>query len=321
MARVPMQPLPDEVSVVIPTRNRAELLALTLRSVAEQTAPVARIIVADDGSTDSTGDVVRAAGATHVRKPTGGWGAAGARNAGLARVGTKYVTFVDSDDLLLPGAIEALVSALRDRRDAPFAFGRGLAAARLPDGWMPHGAIGPDRREAQALLASLYTRNSVPSSGALVRTEVARDIGGWDPAIRFVEDHDFWVRLARHGEPVHVPELVSVYRIHAGNRHTPMIARADAERIVSLAEGDPRLLPYVPDRLGVELCEVVIAAVKARRPGQAFAAASDLLLRRRGRARIVRRLILHFRARRSWGRQGGELWQARPELRDWLASY
>jgi glycosyltransferase involved in cell wall biosynthesis len=321
MARLPLRPEPDQVSVVIPTRNRAGLLAQTLRSVAEQTAPVARVIVADDGSTDSTGDLVREAGVTHVRNPNGGWGAAGARNAGLARVQTEYVTFLDSDDLLLPGAIESLLPALRRRPEAPFCFGRGLAAARLPEGWTPRGAIGPDGREVEALLGSLYARNSVPSSGALVRTEMARDIGGWDPAIRFVEDHDFWVRLARHGEPVHVPELVCVYRIHPDNRHTPAIARADAERIIALAEGDPRLLPYVPDRLGVELCEVVIAALKARMPGQALGATSDLLIRRRERSRILRRLLRHFRARRSWGRQGDELWGARPELRDWLASY
>lgn len=316
-----MRLAPDQVSVVIPTKDRAELLALTLRSVAEQTEPVDAVIIADDGSRDATGELIREAGAVHVRNAEGGWGAAGARNAGLERVQTEYVAFLDSDDLLLPGAIAALKAALRDRVAAPFAFGRGLAAARMPQGWSPRGAIGPDEQEVRALLPSLYTRNSVPSSGALVRTEAARGIGGWDTAVRFVEDHDFWVRLARTGEPIHVPELVCVYRIHTDNRHTPAIAREDTELIIALADGDPRLLPYVPDRLGVELCEVSIAALKARRPGQALDAALQLLARRPRRARILRRLLRHVRARRSWGRAGDELWSARPDVREWLAGY
>ena len=41
-----------------------------------------------------------------------------------------------------------------------------------------------------------------------------------------IEDHDFWIRLALRGEPVHVPEVVCVYRIHPENRHAPTTARA-----------------------------------------------------------------------------------------------
>jgi glycosyltransferase involved in cell wall biosynthesis len=308
------------VSVVVPTKDRAELLDQTLRSIAEQVAPPAEVIVADDGSTDRTPEMVESHGVTLIRNPDGDWGAAGARNAGLERVTTEFVAFVDSDDLLLPGALQALLPALQATPSAPFAFGQGLSAARLQAGWSPQGLIHPDPAELEGLLASLYVRNSVPSSGALVRTAAARAIGGFDTSLSFVEDHDFWVRLARRGEPVHVPELVSVYRIHSQNRHAPTAARLDAERITALAEGDPQLLPHVPERLGVELCEVTIAALKARRPAEAARAASRALRRPR-RAGVLRRLLRHFRARRSWYREGSELWSTRRELRDWLASY
>jgi glycosyltransferase involved in cell wall biosynthesis len=310
----------DQVSVVVPTKDRAGLLQQTLGSVREQTAPVAAVIVADDGSADNTDEVARRTGVVYVRNPAGDWGPAAARNAGLERVETEYVAFLDSDDLLLPGAIQALLSALRSRAEAPFAFGRGLAAARLPSGWAPRGVIAPDDGELANLLGSIYVRNSVPSSGALVRTEVAREIGGWDRDLRFAEDHDFWVRLARQGEPVHVPEVVSVYRVHPGNRHTPAIAWEATERIIGLADRDPRLLPHVPDRLGVELCEVAIAAVKARRPADAVRAAGRALSRG-PRVATLHRSVRHFRARRSWNREGAELWHRRGELRDWLASY
>jgi glycosyltransferase involved in cell wall biosynthesis len=309
------------VSVVVPTKDRAELLDQTLRSIAEQTEPAADVIVADDGSTDDTPDVVARHGAILISNPGGGWGAGGARNAGLERVTNDFVAFVDSDDLLLPAALATLLTALRAAPAAPFAFGQGLAAARLDTGWTPHGLIHPDLEELEGLPASLYARNSVPSSGAVVRAEAARAIGGFDTALHFVEDQDFWVRLARGGEPVHVPELVCVYRIHPDNRHTPTTARLDAERVTALADGDPRLTAQLPERLGVELCEVTIAALKARRPVEAARAAWRLLARRPRRMGILRRLARHFRARRAWGREGSELWASRRELRDWLASY
>jgi glycosyltransferase involved in cell wall biosynthesis len=306
---------------VVPTKDRAGLLDQTLRSIAEQTEPAAEVIVADDGSTDDTADVVARHGATLVRNRQGGWGAAGGRNAGLERVTTGLVAFVDSDDLLLPGALAALIRAMNGAPAAPFAFGQGLSAARLGAGWTPHGLIHPEPEELDDLSASLYARNSVPSSGALVRAEDARAIGGFDSSLRFVEDQDFWVRLAGRGEPVHVPELVCVYRIHPHNRHAPTTARLDAERVTALADYDPRLRAKLPERLGVELCEVTIAALKARRPGVAARAGWRLLGRRPRRLRIVGRLMRHFRARRSWNGEGAELWASRRELRDWLASY
>jgi glycosyltransferase involved in cell wall biosynthesis len=309
------------VSVVVATKDRAQLLDQTLRSIAEQTAPATEVIVADDGSTDATAEVVSRHGATLVRNAAGGWGAAGARNAGLAKVSTEYVAFVDSDDLLLPDALATLVPALEARADAPFAFGQGLAAARTGAGWSQQGLIRAENASDGALLGALYVRNSVPSSGALVRVAEARSIGGYDATLDFVEDHDFWVRLARLGEPVPVAELVCVYRIHPQNRHAPAGAAADVERVTALADGDARLLPRLPDRLGVELCEAALAGIKAHRPAEVLRAARVLLLRRPGKVGILRGVARHIRERRARFSEGAELWGSRQDLREWLGSY
>ena len=305
------------VSVVVPTKDRAQLLDQTLRSIGEQTRPPAAVIVADDGSTDDTAAVVERHGATLVRNAEGGWGAAGARNAGLERVETELVAFVDSDDLLLPGALAALADGLEGAADAPFAFGQGLSAARNGSGWTPHGLIHPEPAELGELFASIYVRNSVPSSGALVRTEHARAIGGYNADLEFVEDHDFWIRLAMRGDPVHVAEVVCVYRIHPENRHAPDQGRSDVLRVVFLMEGEPRLSEHVHDRIAVEQCEVAIAALKARRGREAWQRGGWLIRR----PRYLRRAVRHFRDRRSWNREGAEIWRRRGELRDWLASY
>src|SRR5204862_3242741 len=96
------------ISVVIPTKNRAELLEQTLRSVAAQSLRPSQIVVADDGSVDATAEVVARYGATHVCNARGDWGAGAGRNAASERVRTEYVSFVDSDDLLLPERLALL---------------------------------------------------------------------------------------------------------------------------------------------------------------------------------------------------------------------
>jgi glycosyltransferase involved in cell wall biosynthesis len=310
-----------QISVVIPAHNRADLLRLTLRSVAEQEEPVTQVIVADDGSTDDTPALLEEFGALHVRNPEGGWGPARARNAGLERVTTEYVAFLDSDDLWLPSSTRLLKRALEEHPDAPFAFGRGLSAFRTEEGWRPDGLIGASARELESPRESIFVRNSVPSPGALVRTGVARAVGGYDPSVIWSEDHHFWLALARHGAPVHVPELTSIYRRHEGNRYSPAIGQEDGDVVMALAGGDPELEPRIADRLGVELCEVVMGALRSGRPDRAARATAGILRRSPRPLVTLRRLGAHQRARRAWWHAGRSLWAEDPALRDWLARY
>ncbi|MFN2617711.1 MAG: glycosyltransferase family 2 protein [Thermoleophilaceae bacterium] len=309
------------VSVVIPTRDRADLLAVTLRSVLDQTRPPAHVIVADDGSTDHTRRVVEEAGARLVPNPDGGWGASAARNAGLEVVETAYVAFLDSDDLYRPRALERLQTALEAHEGAPFAYGQALAARRTPEGWAHEGVIKPLPRELSDPLGSLFARNSVPSGGALVRTEAAKAIGGYDPGIAFSEDHAFWLRLAQNGEPAYLPDVVCIHRRHGGNRGSPVVAFRAEGQIDAFADDDPRLARTLPRRRGVLVCELAIDAVHRRSPRQLGVALRELLVRPHGRLRAARSAVRQFRDRRALGRAGETLLEQDLELRDWLAGY
>ena len=246
----------DGVTVVIPTKDRAALLERTLRSVGEQSLAPSEVIIADDGSTDHTEKVVRAFGARYVPNERGDWGPAAARNEGMRLAHTRYVAFLDSDDLYHPLALERLHEALQRSESAPFAFGKGLAARREAGGWESEGVIAPRAEELRDFLCSLYARNSIPSGGGLVRRDTALELGGFDPRSVFAQDHAFWIRLARHGEPVYVPEIICIHRRHGGNRMSPTVA-ADYDRLITdLARQEPRLAHCVPRRRGVQLCEL-----------------------------------------------------------------
>jgi glycosyltransferase involved in cell wall biosynthesis len=311
--------MPD-IAVVIPTYDRRDLLQETLRTVFEQTAPPAEVIVVDDGSTDGTAELLAEQPVTPVRNPAGGWGPARARNQGLARVTAPLVAFLDSDDLLLPTALASLGAALTAAPAAPFAFGRCLLARHEGGEWQPAAVMGPSPEEMRAPLPSLFARNFVPSVGSVVRTEAARAVGGYPEATTFAEDHHFWVLLAQRGDPVFLPELTSVYRIHPGNRHTPERAEAELEQFLALADADPRLAVAVPDRLGVSLAESLGPALKGGDLGAAAGALRADLLSRADKLAILRRAGRHLRSRRADARHlaaGGE----DEQLRAWLAAH
>jgi GT2 family glycosyltransferase len=313
-------PVLQGVSVVIPTKNRAELLRQTLRSIGEQSMAPAEVIVADDGSTDETERVVHELGARHLHNPRGDWRPSAARNAGINAAHTQYVAFIDSDDLYHPLALERLHGALADHQSAPFAFGRGLSARPTPLGWQSDGVIGPWEWELGNLLCSLYARNSVPSGGALVRRELALDLGGFDERFVFAEDHAFWLKLARHGEPVYVPEIVGIHRRHTGNRMTPSISARYDRLITETAISDQRLEGCVPRRLGVLACEMASDALHQRSPRSALEAAKLLVTGSR-RLDIARAAITHWRMRRKGARAGELLLENDTELGAWLATY
>jgi glycosyltransferase involved in cell wall biosynthesis len=296
------------------------LLECTLRSIREQSLAAAEIIVADDGSTDDTEQVVRAAGARYIRNDQGDWGPAAARNAGMRAAETEYVSFIDSDDLLHPRALERLHGALDGQPDTLFAFGRALAARPVDGGWESEGLLGPRPWELSDFLCTLYARNCIPSGGALVRRRPALELGGFDTRLLFAQDHAFWLKLTRRREPVFVAEVIYVHRRHAGNRMSPTIA-VDYDRLITIvADEDERLLRCVPRRRGVQLCELSIDAVH-RRSASGLRAAARCLLVGGGRMEVLRAARTHWRVRREGASDGAALLSTDANLRDWLASY
>jgi len=205
----------EAVTVVIPTRNRPDFLYLTLTSVLRQRDVDLRVVVVDDASTDDvTGVVARCAdprvmvARQEVRK-----GVSAARNRGAAEATTEWVAFCDDDDLWSP---EKLVRQLVSARavDAEWAY----AGCVFVDGQLEiHGGTPP--LPAEPIIAALRSYNAVPAgaSNVLVRTDVFRDVGGFDESLTHVPDWDLWLRLAQHGAAASVDSPLVAYRMHGAN--------------------------------------------------------------------------------------------------------
>jgi mycofactocin glycosyltransferase len=180
----------DDVTVVVPVRDRAAALDRLLGALGDLSC-----IVVDDASTDAgaTKEVAERHGARLVALDSNA-GPAGARNAGLARVDSALVAFVDSDCVPEEGWLEPLLGHFDDPVVAAVAprvvpAGRGAAAAR--------SSLDRGPREGPVRVGSPIP--FVPSAALLVRADVARGPDLFDGALRGGEDVDLVWRLGDAG--------------------------------------------------------------------------------------------------------------------------
>lgn len=183
------------VSVVIPAYNRRRFLPAALESVAHQTYPVCEIIVVDDGSTDGTVEVAQSAAQKdpkiRVLKRSHG-GANRARNAGIAEAAGEWIAFLDSDDQFEPQKIDKQMRAL-DQYPSVVGVFTGLRHMD-PDGeriFIP--------RDNPSLFDLRCSNVLSSTSSALIRSDVLKAIGGFDPDLESCQDWELWFRLRRAG--------------------------------------------------------------------------------------------------------------------------
>jgi glycosyltransferase involved in cell wall biosynthesis len=201
-----------EISVVIPTHNRAALLMRTLAGALAQTGVDLELIVVDDGSSDGTPERLAALAEPRLEvvRHDGARGVAHARNSGLARARGEWVGFLDDDDVWAPWK-------LRDQLDAAAREGAAIAyasAAIVDSGYRMidiHRAPPADEMPEQIL-----RRQMIPGgcSNLIVRTEIARAAGGFDPELSMLADWDMWIRLMLRGKAAHSDELSVGYVMH-----------------------------------------------------------------------------------------------------------
>jgi len=137
------------VTIIIPCLNEAEPIGDVVREVLEQR--VAEVIVVDNGSTDATAEVARAAGARVVSEPLPGYGRACA--AGVAAARTSILCFLDGDGSDVPAFIPALVGPIVEGQ-ADFVMGSRLRGHREPGSLTPQQVLAA--RLAGLLLRQTY---------------------------------------------------------------------------------------------------------------------------------------------------------------------
>jgi glycosyltransferase involved in cell wall biosynthesis len=210
-------PLPA-YDVVIPCHNRAHVVADAVESVLMQEHAPRRVVVVDDGSSDSSAQVMTALADAHPGVVTAAilprnGGASNARNVGLALCRAPWVAFLDSDDVWLPGAAAALLDAtLMREADVVVGHFRRVEGDGIPQapecGWDGH-----------SLRRALASGGVIGPSWSIIRRDAALRVQGFDRSYHNCNDWDFYTRLAATGATfVRIDASVALYRTVAGTR-------------------------------------------------------------------------------------------------------
>lgn len=198
------------ISVIVPCFNQAGFLSEAIESALGQTHEALEVVVVDDGSTDDTGAVAaRYPSVSYVWQENRGLAAA--RNAGMAVSRGSYLVFLDSDDRLLPHALEAGLACHRAHEGFAFVFG----TYRYIDARGRHLSPPVRRTPTPDPYAALLRKNHIGMHATVMyRRDALERAGGFNPSLRAGEDYDLYLRIARREGIACHDTLVAEYRRH-----------------------------------------------------------------------------------------------------------
>jgi len=221
--------IPGLVSVIIPTYNRSALICDTLSSIAAQSWPSIEIILVDDGSSDDTHAVVSRWHAAHpsaalqmICQPNRG--PANARNLGAGLASGEFIYFIDSDDLIVPDAIELLALPLTGTSE-PF------SVAHIRNADLACHPVPGDTEGLSRIVTGYFFSSRWMTHAALYRRETLAAAGPFDEQLARGEDTEhLWRILATSGPGPIIPNFIGVRRLHSYGHLCVGRSLADAAR-------------------------------------------------------------------------------------------
>ena len=214
------------VSVVIPTYNLGRYLGATIDSILAQDYRRVELIVIDDGSTDNTRDILASYGDRLRWQAQPNSGQVAALNRGWRLSRGEILSWIGADDLLLPNAVSTSVKWLAERPDVVLTY----CDFNLIDS---NSLVIRHHRTPDFSYYDMVVRVICPPGpGAFFRRAAFEATGRWDDSLRVMLDYDYWLRLGLQGPFVRIPEVLALYRIHAGQEtFSTMDARKSAEPV------------------------------------------------------------------------------------------
>lgn len=202
------------ISIVTPSYNHAQFLPRTIDSVLAQTGEFEldyRVI--DGGSSDATLEILR-----RYEDPRMSWvsekdrGQVDAINKGLRGATGDIVGWVNSDDLLLPGALARVTRAFQEHPEIEWLHGRCEIVDIHDQPVRRWVSLYKHLRAERHSFENLITENYVSQMTAFWRRSVHEQLGYLDPTLRLAFDYDLWLRLARRGPPLYLSERLACFR-------------------------------------------------------------------------------------------------------------
>jgi glycosyltransferase involved in cell wall biosynthesis len=229
------------VSVITPSYNQAAYLEETIRSVLDQEGVELEYILIDGGSTDGSAEIIaRYAHRLAYWVSEKDQGQTDAINKGFARAHGDVLAWLNSDDTLEPGALQAAVRYLQAHPEVGLVYGD---AHYIDANGKVIGDFPAALTDYQKLRRGYV---HIPQQAAFFRADLWRQVGPLDPSFFFAMDYDLWVRLAKVTQLAYVPQLWANFRLHADAKTISADDRCWPEMLrVHYRDGGSRLAPIV----------------------------------------------------------------------------
>ncbi len=204
-----------KISLVTPSYNQAQFLEQTVESVLSQDYPDVEYTVMDGGSTDRSADILR----KHSDRITY-WqserdeGQSDAIAQGFERSTCEIMGWLNSDDLLLPGALTAVAEYFRDHPDVEAVSGGAYSIDAEGQPLQRH--FGNYTLGVAATYGRLryYHMDGVFQQATFWRRSAYDAVGGLDRSLQFIMDRDLFLRLAKRRVFGRLPQMLACFRIH-----------------------------------------------------------------------------------------------------------
>ncbi len=203
---------PLTISVVTPSLNQGRFLRQCVESVLDQDYPGLEYLVMDGGSVDSSVSILRTFEGRLRWRSQPDAGQASAINQGIRETRGEYVLWLNSDDYLLPGALDALARCARANPDAEMIYARA-------------DMVDQDGGRIRAYPTFAFRRSDlrrkcyICQPGVLIKRSAFERVGLLSEALELCFDYELWLRIGREGRLVHCDALVAASR-HYGQTKT-----------------------------------------------------------------------------------------------------
>lgn len=206
------------VSVVIPLYNAEKTIQATLDSVFQQTFSDFELIVIDDGSTDSSPEIVKVYSDKRLHLFSfANSGAAAARNQGIARAQGDYIALLDADDIWSADKLADQIEMLKKNPEVGLVYSWSDYIDAEGNPVCPGKRVIPsenfDDTYGKLLVSNFLENGSTP----LIRKQVLTDVGGFDESLKSSQDLDLYLKIAANYSFAVVPKVQVYYRITPGS--------------------------------------------------------------------------------------------------------
>jgi glycosyltransferase involved in cell wall biosynthesis len=298
------------VSIVTPSYNQAEYLEATIQSVLAQEYSNLEYFIVDGGSTDGSVEIIQ-----EYADYLSGWvsepdrGQADGINKGLKRATGEVVAWLNSDDLYMPGAIQAAVSAFQADPDLGMVFGDAIT---IDQTGRPLNRLSFDAWGLQELMRFRI----ICQPAVFMRRHALEKVGYLDENFHFMLDHQLWIRIASQYKTKYSSQLWAAARHHPSAKNVAQSAafadetyqavewiKNEAELIKQFKADKRRILGGANRLAGRYLLDGGLPGQALQAYGKALFCWPSYTIKHWGRMAVAFINLLGIGKKKNWGRQ------------------